>query len=76
MTTKAKLTTAAIALGIIIGAIIGYAIAGTALSYIMITALALAGLGYLMALVLALVIDTRNDRSYPVPDPFDTSYEE
>jgi urea transporter len=77
MTTKAKITAVSIGAGIIIGAVIGYLIADTLFAYILITALALGGAGYLAALMIAVLIDTKNEsRSYPVPDPFDTSYEE
>lgn len=71
------IATIAVVLGATTGTALGYWIAKFEWSYLIVLFFALVGFMTLAALTLSVLIDVRReDRSYPVPDPFDTSYEE
>lgn len=71
------IATIAVILGATTGTALGYWIARFTWSYLIVLFLSLIGFMTLAALTLSVLIDVhREDRSYPVPDPFDTSYEE
>lgn len=71
------ITTIAVILGASLGTFVGWYIARFTWAHLIVLFLALIGFMTLAALTLSVLIDVhREDRSYPVPDPFDTSYEE
>lgn len=70
------IATIAVILGATVGTGLGYFISKFAWSYLIVIFLSLIGLMTLAALTVAVVIDTREDRSYPANWGFDKSFED